>query len=84
MTNGPSANRYDRSWGHLFASFDAFLGFNWPVVVITDARTGRAHIVTRSSNVQSFVRMIKTRFGESMPLATDNMVCHPDLAAHQH
>ncbi len=65
---------YDRSWGHLFASFDAFLAFNWPCIVVTDARTGRGHIVTRLSTIQSFVRMIKTRFGETMPLASDNMV----------
>ncbi|KAG8971910.1 hypothetical protein FRC05_010579 [Tulasnella sp. 425] len=64
---------YDRSWGHLFASFDSFLNFNWPVVVVTDARTGRGHIVTRQSNIQSFVRMIRTRFGETMPMANENM-----------
>ncbi|KAG8982484.1 hypothetical protein FRB90_006757, partial [Tulasnella sp. 427] len=64
---------YDRSWGHLFASFDAFLNHNWPVVVVTDARTGRGHIVTRQSNIQAFVRMIRTRFGENMPMANENM-----------
>ncbi|KAG8895839.1 hypothetical protein FRC00_006833 [Tulasnella sp. 408] len=64
---------YDRSWGHLFASFDAFLNFNWPAVVVTDARTGKGHIVTRLSNIQSFVRMIRTRFGETMPMANENM-----------
>ncbi|KAG8883948.1 hypothetical protein FRB98_002728 [Tulasnella sp. 332] len=72
---------YDRSWGHLFASFDTFLGFSWPAVVITDARTGRGHVVTRSSTVHAFVRMIKTRFGETMPLATDHMT---PITAYEH
>ncbi|KDQ15567.1 hypothetical protein BOTBODRAFT_31459 [Botryobasidium botryosum FD-172 SS1] len=64
---------YDRSWGNLFVSFDAFLSFGWPVVVVTDSRTGRAHIVTRSSSVLSFSRMVKTRFGEHLP-KIDNML----------
>ncbi|KAG8996702.1 hypothetical protein FRB94_011566 [Tulasnella sp. JGI-2019a] len=72
---------YDRSWGHLFSSFDTFLGFSWPAVVITDARTGRGHVVTRSSTVQAFVRMIKTRFGEIIPLATDQMT---PITAYEH
>lgn len=52
---------YERSWASLFASFDAFLAFGWPAVVVTDARTGRAHIVTRLTSVGAFVKMVKTR-----------------------
>lgn len=53
--------RYDRSWGHLFSSFEEFLAFEWPVITVTDAWTGRAHIVTRLTSVGAFLRMIKTR-----------------------
>jgi len=58
---------YDRSWASLFTSFDAFLAFGWPTVVVTDARTGRPHIVTRLTSVGAFVKMVKTRFGEVLP-----------------
>ncbi|KAF8588390.1 hypothetical protein K439DRAFT_1282373, partial [Ramaria rubella] len=26
---------YDRSWGHLFATFESFLTFGWPVIVVS-------------------------------------------------
>jgi hypothetical protein len=54
--------RYDRSWGHLFESFEEFLAFSWPVITVTDARTGRAHIVTRMTSIGAFLKMIKTRY----------------------
>ncbi|KAI0323019.1 hypothetical protein OF83DRAFT_1090271 [Amylostereum chailletii] len=60
---------YDRSWGHLFGSFEDFLSFSWPVVTLTDVRTGRAHIVTRVTSIGAFVKMVKTRFGDTLPLA---------------
>ncbi|TFK21285.1 hypothetical protein FA15DRAFT_696451 [Coprinopsis marcescibilis] len=60
---------YERSWGNFFESFDEFLGFTWPVITVTDAWTGRAHIVTKLSAINSFVKMIKTRFGETLPQA---------------
>ena len=53
--------RYERSWGHLFESFEAFLAFSWPVITVTDATTGRAHIVTRLNSIGAFIKMIKTR-----------------------
>lgn len=52
---------YDRSWGHLFSSFEDFLSFSWPAVTVTDAWTGRAHIVTRLNSIGAFLKMIKTR-----------------------
>jgi hypothetical protein len=53
--------RYERSWGHFFESFDEFLGFNWPVITVTDSGTGKPHIVTRLSAINTFIKMIKTR-----------------------
>lgn len=53
--------RYDRSWGHLFESFEEFLAFSWPVITVTDAISGRAHIVTRLNSIGAFIKMIKTR-----------------------
>jgi hypothetical protein len=54
-------NRFERSWGPIFSTFEQFLSFGWPCVVVTDQRTGRAHIVTRTSNINAFARMVKTR-----------------------
>ena len=56
---------YDRSWGHLFSSFEDFLTFGWPTVTLTDARTGKGHIVTRSGSVGAFSKMVKTRYVSS-------------------
>ncbi|KAF5332612.1 hypothetical protein D9611_005282 [Ephemerocybe angulata] len=58
---------YERSWGHFFESFDGFLGFTWPVITVTDAWTGKPHIATRLTAINSFIKMIKTRFGETLP-----------------
>ena len=38
------------------------MSFSWPVITITDALTGRAHIVTRMSSIGAFLKMIKTRY----------------------
>jgi hypothetical protein len=54
--------RYDRTWGHLFEDFGEFVTYSWPTVVVTDAQTGKAHIVTRASTVAAFVKMVKTRY----------------------
>lgn len=54
-------NRYDRSWGHLFSTFETFLAFGWPVICVTDSWTGRPHIVTRTNSIGAFLKMIKTR-----------------------
>lgn len=54
--------RYEKTWGHLFETFDLFLSCSWPVIVVTDAWTSKAHIVTRQSHVQSFIKMIRTRW----------------------
>src|SRR6266576_3798501 len=64
LLNDPSNERYlryDRSWGHLFSSFEGFLSFSWPVVTVTDACTGRPHIVTRLASLDAFLKMIRTR-----------------------
>lgn len=53
--------RHDRTWGRFFETFEQFLAFSWPVITVTDARTGRAHIVTRMSSIAAFVKMIKTQ-----------------------
>ncbi|KAF4579597.1 hypothetical protein EYR40_000222 [Pleurotus pulmonarius] len=59
---------YDRTWGHLFSSFEEFLAFSWPVITVTDSWTGRAHIVTRLSSIHAFLKMVKTRFGETLSI----------------
>ncbi|KAG0706658.1 hypothetical protein DFH29DRAFT_135826 [Suillus ampliporus] len=64
---------YDRTWGQFFETFEQFLGFSWPVIAVTDSWTGRAHIVTRMTTVGAFIKMIKTRFGETLP-TPDNML----------
>ncbi|KAG1724405.1 uncharacterized protein EDB91DRAFT_1171003 [Suillus paluster] len=64
---------YDRTWGQFFETFEQFLGFSWPVITVTDSWTGRAHIVTRLTTVGAFIKMIKTRFGETLP-TPDNML----------
>jgi hypothetical protein len=64
---------YERSWGHLFESFEEFLAFSWPVITVTDAWTSKPHIVTRMTSIGAFLKMIKTRFGETLPMM-DNML----------
>lgn len=59
---------YEKTWGHLFETFDLFLGCSWPVIIVTDIWTSKAHIVTKLSHIQSFIKMIRTRFGETLPL----------------
>ncbi|KAI0050582.1 hypothetical protein FA95DRAFT_1513754 [Auriscalpium vulgare] len=73
---------FERSWGHLFNSFEDFLAFSWPVITVTDTWTGRAHIVTRMTSVGAFVKMIKTRFGETLPLV-DNILKIDPFENHQ-
>ncbi|KAL4070247.1 hypothetical protein J3A83DRAFT_4241379 [Scleroderma citrinum] len=75
---------HDRSWGHLFDTFEQFLTFSWPVITVTDAQTGRAHIVTRLTSIGAFLKMIRTRFGETLP-QIDNMLCvTPSESSHRH
>lgn len=54
--------RYEKTWGHLFETFDLFLSCSWPVIVVTDVWTSKAHIVTKSTHIQSFIKMIRTRW----------------------
>lgn len=75
---------YERSWGHLFQSFDEFLAFSWPVITVTDAWSGRAHIVTRLNSIGAFLRMIKTRFGETLPQAPNILQVTPFETATRH
>jgi hypothetical protein len=65
--------RYDRTWGHLFSTFEEFLAFSWPVITVTDDWTGRPHIVTRYNSIGAFLKMMKTRFGETLPVV-ENML----------
>ncbi|KAI0249519.1 hypothetical protein BJV78DRAFT_1129612 [Lactifluus subvellereus] len=73
---------YERSWGHLFNTFEDFLSFSWPVITATDAYTGRAHILTRMTSIGAFVKMIKTRFGDTLPLVDNVVKVHP-FETHQ-
>ncbi|KAF7329037.1 ATP-synt-DE-N domain-containing protein [Mycena venus] len=69
--------QYDRSWGHLFSTFEDFLAFSWPCITCTDVWTGRAHIVTRLTSIGAFLKMIKTRFGETLPQAPNILQVQP-------
>ena len=53
--------RHDQTWGQFFETFEQFLAFSWPVVAVTDIRTGRAHIVTRMTSINAFLKMIQSR-----------------------
>ncbi|CAE6454899.1 unnamed protein product [Rhizoctonia solani] len=75
---------YDRSWGHLFSSFDNFLTFGWPTVTVTDSRTGKGHIVTRAGSVGAFSKMVKTRFGETLPKISNVMQIIPYEHTQRH
>lgn len=75
---------WDRSWGHLFSSFEEFLAFSWPVITVTDTWTGRAHIVTRLNSIGAFLRMIKTRFGETLIQAPNILQVTPFETANRH
>ncbi|KAJ6510384.1 hypothetical protein C8R45DRAFT_963918 [Mycena sanguinolenta] len=70
-------NWYDRSWGHLFSTFEDFLSFSWPCITCTDVWTGRAHVVTRLNSIGAFLKMIKTRFGETLPQAPNILQVQP-------
>ncbi|PFH47348.1 hypothetical protein AMATHDRAFT_67894 [Amanita thiersii Skay4041] len=74
---------YNRSWGHLFSSFEDFLAFSWPVITVTDACTGRSHIVTRLTSLGAFIKMIKTRFGETLPQAPNILKVAPFETANR-
>ncbi|KAF5384712.1 hypothetical protein D9757_006191 [Collybiopsis confluens] len=75
---------YEKSWGHLFSTFEEFLAFSWPVIVVTDAGTGKAHIVTRLNSIGAFLKMIKTRFGETLPQADNMIIVTPYETSSRH
>ncbi|RDB24462.1 hypothetical protein Hypma_008383 [Hypsizygus marmoreus] len=75
---------YDRSWGHLFSSFEEFLSFSWPVITVTDAWTGKPHIVTRLTSIGAFLKMIKTRFGETLSQAPNILQVTPFETTTRH
>ncbi|KIY42997.1 hypothetical protein FISHEDRAFT_54397 [Fistulina hepatica ATCC 64428] len=75
---------YERSWGHLFESFADFLSFNWPVITVTDKNTGKPHVVTRPHSVGAFLKMIKTRFGETLPEAPNIQEVDPFETSQRH
>ncbi|KAI0732440.1 hypothetical protein C8Q72DRAFT_742119, partial [Fomitopsis betulina] len=55
--------RYKQPWGVFYESFDAFLRYEWTVIVVTDTETDRLHIVTHcETHIQEFVKMIQTRY----------------------
>jgi hypothetical protein len=60
------------------------LSFSWPVITATDAYTGRAHIVTRMTSIGAFVKMIKTRFGDTLPVVDNVVKVHPLETHHRH
>jgi len=75
---------YERSWGVFFESFEGFLAFSWPVITVTDCWTGKAHIVTRMTSIGAFLKMIKTRFGETLPLVDNIQRVAPFETSHRH
>ncbi|TBU62524.1 hypothetical protein BD310DRAFT_918589 [Dichomitus squalens] len=75
---------YDRSWGIFFESFEEFLTFSWPTITVTDAWTGRAHIVVRISAVGAFLKMLKTRFGETLPMVENILRITPFETSQRH
>ncbi|WWC62154.1 uncharacterized protein I303_104746 [Kwoniella dejecticola CBS 10117] len=58
---------WDKSWGGYFTTFNDFLGFGWEVMVVVDSSTGKPHIAVRREQIALFAKMIRTRFGESLP-----------------
>ncbi|KAJ7645815.1 hypothetical protein B0H17DRAFT_959350 [Mycena rosella] len=75
---------YDRTWGHLFSTFEDFLAFSWPVITVTDVWTGRAHIVTRLTSIGAFLKMVKTRYGETLPQAPNILQVSPFESSSRH
>ncbi|KAI0691504.1 hypothetical protein BC835DRAFT_1417070 [Cytidiella melzeri] len=75
---------YERTWGVFFESFDEFLTFSWPVITVTDCWTGKAHIVTRMTSIGAFLKMIKTRFGETLPVVENMQRVTPFETAQRH
>ncbi|KAG6864937.1 hypothetical protein C0991_006208 [Blastosporella zonata] len=75
---------YDRSWGHLFSTFEEFLAFSWPTITVTDSWTGKPHIVTRLTSIGAFLKMIKTRFGETLPQAPNVLQVTPFEFGNRH
>ncbi|KAJ6602523.1 hypothetical protein DFH09DRAFT_1125033 [Mycena vulgaris] len=75
---------YDRSWGPLFSTFEDFLAFSWPVITVTDVWTGRPHIVTRLTSIGAFLKMIKTRYGETLPQAPNILQVSPFESSSRH
>ncbi|KAF5347542.1 hypothetical protein D9758_014533 [Tetrapyrgos nigripes] len=84
LTPNPSFGRYERSGGHLFNTFEDFLAFSWPVIVVIDAWTRKARIVTRLNYIGAFLKMIKTRFGETLPQAPDILLITPFKSTSRH
>ncbi|KAF8838680.1 hypothetical protein BDN67DRAFT_933350 [Paxillus ammoniavirescens] len=75
---------YDRTWGQFFETFEQFLGFSWPVITVTDTWTGRAHIATRMTSIGAFLKMIKTRFGETLPQVDNMLIIQPFETSQRH
>ncbi|CDO73415.1 hypothetical protein BN946_scf185013.g49 [Trametes cinnabarina] len=75
---------YERSWSVFFESFEEFLSFSWPTITVTDAWTGRAHIVVRMSSVGAFLKMLKTRFGETLPIVENILRITPFETSQRH
>ncbi|OCH95719.1 hypothetical protein OBBRIDRAFT_871309 [Obba rivulosa] len=75
---------HERSWGIFFESFEAFLTFQWPVITVTDCDTGRAHIVIRMGSIGAFLKMIKTRFGETLSMVDNILRVSPFETSQRH
>ncbi|KAG5729185.1 hypothetical protein E4T56_gene13989, partial [Termitomyces sp. T112] len=63
---------------------EEFLTFSWPTITITDAWTGKPHIVTRLTSIGAFLKMIKTRFGETLPQASNIVQITPFETSPRH
>ncbi|KAG6883997.1 hypothetical protein C0993_002222, partial [Termitomyces sp. T159_Od127] len=50
----------------------------------TDTWTGKAHIVTRLTSIGAFLKMIKTRFGETLPQAPNIFQVSPFETSSRH
>ncbi|KAI8990664.1 hypothetical protein BD414DRAFT_577391 [Trametes punicea] len=75
---------YERSWSIFFESFEEFLSFSWPTITVTDTWTGRAHVVVRLSSVGAFLKMLKTRFGETLPIVENILRITPFETSQRH
>lgn len=54
------------------------------MITVTDAYTSKPHIVTRMTSVGAFLKMIKTRFGETLPIMENMLKVSPFETGQRH